>query len=352
MENMSDILIYNKKDSERFWQSWDVLARANKTGPRNATSFIKWALAIAEERGLEDDLSFALVRDGRPAVAVFLPIGVIEGASAVTLGGGYVAAPLMAERSLRKEAFAMIDEKLASVGVKRALFAIDPLAEEPFNYLQTLEFLDTSILAWTIDLTGPGNLLRQCRKGHISDIKRNIEDARFTIVLVDATHPDHAHHEAYERLHERSSGRKTRSTRTFDMQYAQLLDDESALFGLLFEGKPVAYAYFQHAGGKALYASVADDPEVKGYPLHHRLVYEAMEYYLARGMTVIDTDQPSCPSSELHYWPDEKQHGIALFKRGFVGSFRPSYRGIRYYDKKAALTDLLKFSNNYVNSLP
>ncbi len=344
-------LIFKKEKPEDFLRLWNQLGMLCKVGPRLTEKGMEYTYALAEERGLEDDYSFIMLRGDTPIAGALLPIGTLEGTRAITMGGDYVDVPLVVDSSIRKEVFRVIDEQANIAGVSKALFMIDPLLHEPYNYLQEFGFLDSSTLSYIYDLTQSDDLLLHLRRNHARSLKEILQDSRFEVVRIDAEHPSREHHEKYERLHERCAGRKTRSSKTFNLQYEQLLAGEAVLFAVLMEESPVAYGYFWHAHGKVLYASVADDPDVTGFPLNHLLTFSGMHYYKERGFTELMPGEPSSPSPQFDYFPNAKQLHISHFKTGFSGSFRPFHRGIRYYTADAIASDADRFGKKYVEAL-
>ncbi|MDP3645901.1 MAG: GNAT family N-acetyltransferase [bacterium] len=347
---MSDIF-FKKENPERFSDLWDVLAKDLNGGPRMTRLGLKYFFTLAEERGLEDDRSFILTQSGIPVAGALVPIGRLGKDRVVTMAGEYVLAPLARNDSARKEVFGIIDVQARDAGAVKALIAFDALRPEPYNYLHSFGYLDTSLITYIYDLTLPGDFLSHCEKNHRRSLREILDDKRFTVIRIDREHPDRTHHENHERLHEKCSGRKTRSTRTFDVHYEQLLAGEAVLFCVLFEGKPAAYGYFQHAQGRAHYSSTSDDPDITGYPMQHLLTYYATEYYRGLGIKAILPGEPSSPSPQFDYFPDEKSLHIANFKNRFGGAYRPLYRGVRYYKDSAIQTDVKKFGEEYARAL-
>lgn len=344
--------IVRRKDNIQTFESlWQPLSVTAKAGPHSTVTGLRYAFALAEERGLEDDRSFIFVKDGQPVAGAVLPIGVAAGVRAVTMGGGYVYAPLVADNAFRKEVFKLVDVEIRSVGVAKSMLMLDPLDSVSYNYLQEYGYLDTSTLTYVYDLTISGDPMNHCRRNHARNLKKILSNPHFRTVRIDANSPDRAHHENYERLHERAAGRKTRSSRTFDLMYEQLLAGEAVLFAVLMEDVPVAYGYFWQANEKAFYASVADDPDAAGQPLNHLLTFSGMRYFKERGFAALVPGEPSSPSPQFDYFPDAKQLHISLFKSGFPGSYRPFYRGIRYYDKSAIARDAMRFGEEYPQAL-
>lgn len=347
---MSDVL-FKKDGPEQFHTYWAELVNQCNGGPRASLLGLKYAFTLAAERGLKDDKSFVLLQSGKVKGGALVPIGIVDDHVAITMGGEYVLAPMAQKETTREEAFEIIDDIANDVGAVKSMIDVDPMLGEPCNYLTDFGYLDTSHSTYVYDLTRPGDLKTQLEKNHRRSLKKIMDDTRFLVIRIDRDAPSREHHENHERLHEKCSGKKTRSSRTFDVHYEQLLAGEAVLFCVLFDKKPAMYGYFQHVNGRAHYISTSDDPEITGYPMQHLLTYTAMEYYRGIGIRAIVPGGPSCLSPQLDYYPDEKALDIAYFKSRFVGSFLPYFRGIRYYSSTAAAADSEKFKREYQRSL-
>jgi hypothetical protein len=340
-------------DPGLFWEQWEYCVQAMHAGPRYSRRQIENLILSSCDRGLlKEDLSFVMLYDGKAVAAVLLPCEEKDGRRSVTFSGDYVVAPLIVDPIYGKETFRFIDQIAKENGLDKVQFAIDPLSSETYNFLQKFGYLDTAILGYCINLTQPGDLLQQCRRGHKCDIKKLNTNHAVKPIIVDATTLGAwERHEEYRELHRICSGRITRAKETFDKQFELLQNGEAVLVGLLYNGVPAAYAYFQFLNGLAVYASGADNPEFCHMPLYHSLLYHAMCYLKGTGVRMIDTGQPSSPSKQFGYFPDTKQLNIALFKRGFGGDYRPYFRGIKYYSSEAFSEDERCFAQNYFQAI-
>jgi len=178
-----------------------------------------------------------------------------------------------------------------------------------------------------------------------------LKNKDFKIFIMDKTNPSYKIHEQYRELHRKCSGRITRPKETFDLQYKMLEEGAMVLIGLKYKNKTIALSYFEAANGRAVYSSSADDPEYSELPLYHVILYAAMEYFKKNGVRYISASQPSSPSRQFDYYPDEKQLNIALFKRGFPGDYKPNFRGIKYFSEELFEKDLMKFKKLLTNQL-
>lgn len=341
-------------NEELFWKHWNRLVAEQSAGPRYMQSAIENFIEMSTSRGLlVGDESVIIVQNMAPVGGVFLPIEESAGLRSISFSGHHTIAPLFSDESICKVLLAYVDEVALRFKVKKVMFVIDPLLFEryPYNFLSVRDYLDTSLLAYLIDLTLLGDLLRHCRRGHRCDIKAMLKNPEFECFVVDKEHPDYALHEGYRELHRIDAGRVTRSKASFDSQFQKLKDGNAVLFGMRYAGKPIAYAYYEMFGDKAIYPSAASDPTMTHFPLYHALMWSAMEYARARNIRFIDVGQPANPSAQYGYYPDEKVENIARFKRGFGGRFTNEFRGIKYFDKELFIKEANEFRDAYAVSL-
>ena len=347
-------LIKKADQEEIFWKHWDTIVSRTSAGPRYMQSAIRNFIEMSTSRELlQADESVIVVQNNEPVGAVFLPIEEKEGVRSVSFSGRHTMAPLYTSDFARKELMNYVDEVSRSHKVDKMMFVIDPLLNQTFsyNFLLAHDYLDDSFLTYLIDLTLPGDPLKHCRRGHSSDIKTVLKDADYERFTVDKAHPNYDLHEEYRELHRIDAGRVTRSKASFDSQYKKLTDGNAILCGVRYKGKAIAYAYYEMYDDKAVYASAAADPEMSDRPLYHILMWSAMEYFQANGVKWIDAGQPSNPSLQFGYLPDEKMKNIARFKRGFGGRFTNEARGIKYLNKELFVKESEAFRDAYVAEL-
>ena len=163
----------------------------------------------------------------------------------------------------------------------------------------------------------------------------------------DAKNPSFDAHEGYRAIHFKQAGKLTRPKETFDLQYERLKNGGSVLAELEYEGKKIAYAYFDYGGKWGYYSSSAGDPDYKEIRTSHALVYAAAEFLKNKGVKHIIVEQPAGVSAQYDFYPTPKELNIALFKRGFPGNFVMDFRGIKYYSKEAFQKDAQLFLNQY-----
>lgn len=340
------IKIINKEDDEiLFFKKWDEYIKNKKVSSRYLPINIKHNFLFL--KNLVCDKSFVYLIDNKPAACAFLPLLKINGVNSISFNGEYLDAPL-ADETVMKDVYLLIDEIAQQCSVEKIKFSLDPLMNYNYNYLQKFGYFDASILTYIIDLK-VHDLLKSCRKGHRCDIKKTLNDKNFKIIADDNKSCSKDRFDDYVKLHHKCAGRITRPQETFDWQFKKIKNGSAALFGLAYKNKMIAYSYFEFNNDKALYYSTSDDPDYH-FKTYHSLLFKAMEYLKEKGISFIDTSQPSCPSPQFDYYPDKKQLNIALFKRGFGGGYKINFRGIKYFSKEAFKNDAKNFIDNYSKS--
>ncbi|MBU0660597.1 hypothetical protein KKG22_00275 [Patescibacteria group bacterium] len=347
---MSNVILYRQDDESLFLTYWNSFVQEQKADFRYFDENIETVRILSQERGFfQKDKSFIYIESGQVLGCVFLLIEKHEGITSATAAQGYLPAPLCIEsKRVEKKVFSIIDNIAQEESADKVLFSIDPLQDNvDFNYLQSYNYLDTSILSYRIELLPPDDILKSCRKGHRCDIKHMQLNPDISAFVIDHTNSSYDLHEEYRALHAKCSGGVTRSKETFDIQFDLLKKGKAFLVGLSYKGKNIAYAYFEHAFGKAIYYSGVDDPEYTNFPLYHMLLFRAMEYAQNNNIVYIDVGQPASPSAQWDYYPDKKQLNIATFKRGFHGKYISQYRGIKYFSRTCFEQDVEQFKNEY-----
>lgn len=346
---MSVEIIYREKNEQLFLSDWKILIkRCSNVSLSYLPINLEFFLLVAKNnKNFFCDKSFIYKINNQPVACAFLPIEKYKKRLSISLNGGCIKTPLLLTKSLEKKIFKIIDQIALENKVERIMFSVDPLIENNYNFLQKYDYLNTSILSYVIELNKTNNLINACRKGHKCDIKKLLKSKDCKSFFIDKNNASYELHEEYRKLHHLCSGRITRPKETFDLQFKNLTQGNAVLIGLKYKKENIAYAYFEYFGKNAIYASGVDNPSYSGFPIYHLLLFKAMEYLKNKNINYINTEQPSSPSCQFDYYPDQKQFNIALFKRGFSGEFKNYFRGIKYFSKDLFLEDAKHFIQMY-----
>lgn len=345
---MSVQIIYREENEELFWAYWQQFILSHKSSPKYLKSNIDWCLHVSKDRSLlKHDRSFVYLENSVASACVFFPIEEVDGRFSASISGGYVFAPLCENDGVAKRVFSLIDEISTQYNLVKIKMVGDVFGNQRYNYLQKYDFFDTSILNYILSLI-PSDLLKSCRENHRRSIKKFDQDKDLSLFILDKNNLSKEMHDEYVKLHRKCSGRATRSVETFDDQYNMIKEGEAIMVGAKYKDHIVGSVYFQYFNNMAVYLSGADDPDYVGAPLYHAMFFSAMKYFKNIGVQFIDLGQPSSPSAQMDYYPDEKQLNISLFKAGFGGYYVQEFRGIKYFSKEIFKLEMEKCIDNYL----
>lgn len=347
---MSKVVLFEEANEPLFWQEWRNYTLRHHTGPKYLKENLEIQLLVSASKSLLfKDKSFVYLMDNQPVACIFLPLETdARGQTTITMSASYVEAPVCENETIRKEVFLLIDEIAKEYQVAKIMFTVDPLElDTAYNYLQHYGYLDTTLLAKSIDLGLTDDLLKQYHKRHRRTITAALHSEEFGTFVMDQANPSRQIHDEYVAFHHKCSGRVTRPEQTFTLQFDKLTRGYAALIGLQYQAKRVAYYYFDYLGKKALVYSAADDPDYDHLPLYHILSLKMMEYLKAKGVRYVDFGQPASPSPQFDYYPDLKQRNIAFFKHGLPGGVTSLFKGVKYFSPECFGEDVENFKTNY-----
>lgn len=347
---MPSQIIFKEKDEKKFWQLWTKYIVENLACQFYLKTSLEYDLLLSKSNSLlKKDKSFIYLEDEETKGCVFLPIESHGSNYSVSINEDYAYFPIAKDNRVEKIIFNLIDKIAKENNVSKIMLFGDPASQTcpDYNILQKYNYIDSSILTHVIDLCRSDNLLSRCRKGHRHAIKKMQKDKDFKISVMDKNNANYDTHEKYRELHRLCAGKITRPKETFDFQFKRLKEGNSILVGLTYKDQYVAFSYFDFNANSAVYANGADNPEYDHLPLYHVILFSAMEYLKKNNIRYLNMLQPANPSQQFDYYPDKKQLNIALFKRGFGGEYKTTFRGIKYFSKKSIKKDLNEFVDTY-----
>ena len=342
----------------RFNSLWEkFLQRNTDISPFYSLVWMKYQAAYSDDR-FKDDHSFVAINKLGSVLAICpLYLEQYGDEKRLSYRGEYLEAlraPLITgdisqknRDMIRRALFGEIDRIAQQNGAVKCNFIVDPLCgdshREGYNYLSRYGYLDASLTTILIDLRKDlTSLWKDLRASYKSLIKKS--QRMYKIVVLDANSITKEKFLAYADIHHKAAGRITRPQRTFDVQYEMLLSNNACLIGVEIGGSWAGFAYFMHSEYSAYYGSGAEDPEIETKtPLGPVMQWTAIEYYAGKGCRYIELDNQYF-GPQFFECPSTKDMTISFFKRGFGGSLKPLYRGVKYYDKRvmAAELDYLK----------
>jgi hypothetical protein len=329
-------------------EAWDAFcAQSDDAWFMHSARWLRYTLAYRPE--LEgQNLSFAIFdqREIQAICPMILEITAVAGGRFGEFAFGSEPGPVPAMRNgleAKKRGkvldlvFAQIDGLARDVGGDRCSLRFNALAKSyavpsvvPFNYLVKYRYLEYCLYTQVLDLADDEDaILRSMRKGHKHSVKKAIKE--FAIEVFDQENITPEVFAAYQDLHAKASGRKTRAQITFDLMLGWIREGVAALCGASLDGKYVGFALVIVYKDGSLYASACNDPDAEGYSIGHGLQWELIRYLKERGIRRYDMGLQFW-SNQLHYAPNPKEVAISNFKRGFGGVTVPVFCSERFYN--------------------
>jgi hypothetical protein len=126
-----------------------------------------------------------------------------------------------------------------------------------------------------------------------------------------------------------------------------LKNDKAILIGIKYENSFIAFSYFFHNSNSAYYASSSDDNTelVKSMAYEHSIIWAAIKYYKERGVRFLELGYASY-KNHLFESSSNKEINISFFKKGFGGIMLPLFRGVKYFDDRCKINELVENVKN------
>ena len=116
----------------------------------------------------------------------------------------------------------------------------------------------------------------------------------------------------FKDLHFIDAGRKTRSDRTWEIQFELISEGLAVVFLLEKDKKIVSGAYFTNNNKTAYYGVSASDPNSKKkFPMTHIIIDNAIKYFKKKNLSKIILGNYETNKN------NKKEYNISLFKCGF-----------------------------------
>ena len=127
---MQNGILYKQDSPQLFAQKWQEFVAGNSISPYYLLKNIEYLLAYSTN--LEKDKSFVYLKNNQPVALVFLPI---EKSNSITIGGGYLPAPIfLPQKDLQDEILENIDNIAKQEKIDKIMFRIDPLESQRYSY--------------------------------------------------------------------------------------------------------------------------------------------------------------------------------------------------------------------------
>ena len=185
-----------------------------------------------------------------------------------------------------------------------------------FKFVQNIHWIKT-IPTYKNEAT----LWKNIRKSYKSPINKGLKEQSF--LLIDRFNLDYKNFKLIQELHLKISGRKTRSDKSWDLQFSSIKNDSGFAFLSFEEDKRNlnSAVYFYKSNNHAYYGTGLYTEHAKKNLYGYCLIWKALLYCVERGIDSceIDDNVKFQWMSEL----DKKLIDISFLKSGFGGQLSP-----------------------------
>ena len=325
-------------EPDLFWEGIDTLKTFYQS---SHYLFMKRQIEYRRQRLIDDkinfnDLSFALFESGTPYYA-FIGFKIqytIEGSTQYKVNSGELPSSSLENITISNNQKKVIASELDKILLESDTLEYLELFPRP-TVSTTAEYLlqrpnSEANLRFNclIDLKKTENELKiEIRRRYRSLINWGEKNLEFILI-----HRDHLQDKSYAQfleyreLHYQSAGRRTRSKKTWDIQF-KCIEEGSifAIFGYL-DGRMVTGGLFNVSDSYVYYANSASNRDLFDKPIFHALFWRAIQYSKDLGASIFDTGEIYIRSQTNYLQKSEKELNISRFKSGFGGGF---YQGLK-----------------------
>ena len=172
-----------------------------------------------------------------------------------------------------------------------------------------------------IDLSQSEELIKMnIRKSFKSLI--NWGNNNLEIEIIDSSNLDKIKFNSFRDFHVKVSGRKTRSDKTWELQYDAIINNEAYLTVGYLDDLLVSGAYIAHGTCIAYYGVAVNDRELmaKNLPIGHSILFNSIILAKKKGLNKFIV-------GNYNFVDDAKINAITKYKKGFVNSMNliPKY---------------------------
>jgi len=159
--------------------------------------------------------------------------------------------------------------------------------------------------------------IRKSFKSLVNWGKKNLQ-----IDIIDSNNLDKIKFNSFKDFHVKVSGRKTRSDKTWDLQYDAIRNNGAYLTLGNLNGVLVSGAYIVHGTDIAYYGVAVNDRELmaENLPIGHSILFKSIILAKKKGLNKFIV-------GDYNFVEDEKINAITKYKKGFVNSMslKPKY---------------------------
>lgn len=296
---------------------------------------------ILEYGGTDSEMLSFYIEDGNKDILALCPL--IRHKDKLLFSGATGPNPALRNRlsePLSKKLLRQIFFEIDNIAKERNLIecemSLTPLAKNnltpyTYNYLMKYGFENISLNTQILDLEKDlSTLWGDIKKSHRNAIKKGLET--FNFFISKPFENDINTFKNLKNLHYIAAGRKTRSDRTWEIQYNWKLNGNYIIIIAFLDDTPVGGIGTTIYKNCAFYGLSANHPDYEQYQISHSVQWELIKWLKYNRFKYYELGIQQF-SDQIYDKPTQKYINISLFKRHFGGYTITYHRGLKRYKK-------------------
>ena len=313
-----------------FWEKFNIISEScnNHNAIYQKDFFLYQREYCLSNKTLIEDKTFIILNDSQVECAgiFFLSKGIDNKYSELNFGRNFPGL-LLISNNANNNSINFLKEKIFSLLKKSKKIIFTTPTNNSFNkgYQNILNsFKFTQNINWIKSIPTYENeatLWKNIRKSYKSPINRGLREQSF--LLIDKSNLDYKKFKLIKELHFKISGRKTRSDKSWDLQFSSIQKDSGFAFISFEEDKRTlnSAVYFYKSSNHAYYGTGLYTDHAKKNLYGYCIIWKAILYCIERGIYSCELDD----NVKFHWMSDidKKLIDISFLKSGFGGQLLP-----------------------------
>lgn len=330
MQSNNELLELNQNNEELFWDKFnDISYDCNNFNPLYCREFYNYQKEYCiSNKSYVSDKSFIIFNENKPvSAALFILCKRFESNVKEISFGENFPGILLITNDITNKSLDILKETINNFFqiTNKIIFTLPQ-----FNYLNSgynyvlNKFRFSQAVNWTKSITTENNadvLWSNIRKSYKSPINKGLRQQEFE--LIDFNNLNYERFKSIEKFHHEISGRKTRSSKTWALQYSLIKKDKS--FAIIsFDKKTFSLncaVYFYKSQKHAYYGTGIFSDQSKKNLYAYSIIWKAILYCQQRNITICELDE-----NIKFKWMngiEKKLIDLSFFKSGFGGVLIP-----------------------------
>ncbi len=330
MNNNIQLLELNQNNETFFWNKFNEISlKCSNYNPIYCKEFYLYQKEYCKSnKTFICDKSFIIINEDKPvSAAIFILCKRLENNTQEVSFGGNFPGILLINNEITNKSLDLLKKKIDNLfsSAEDIIFTIPQSIYlnkgyvyilNKYKFTKNLNFTKSVLIEKDVE-----SLWKNIRKSYKSPINKGLREQKF--VFIDSDNLNYESFKSIEKFHYEISGRKTRSSKTWELQYSLIKNDKS--FAVLSYDKENdnlnCAVYFYKSKIHAFYGTGIFSDYAKKKLYAYSIIWQAILYCQRRNITICELDE-----NVRFKWMnniDKKLIDISFLKSGFGGVMIP-----------------------------